>query len=284
MTSEIAVALAKITDDVLQTYEEDGAVCLRGIWEQKWVDLIAAGIERDMKHPGPYCRVHSSEDDPGRFFQDYYVWLRIPEIREFALESPAGAVAARLMRSNQVNFFYDGIFAKEPGTLMPSKWHQDQPSYNVDGHKVIILWTPIHPVSKGKALELVRGSHRWGKWFIPNYFGKERVFGSGGGRFEPAPDLDANRNSYEFLAWDMEPGDCVAFHGLTLHGAPGNLSSNRRWALSTTWLGDDAIYGERPGEVDPKLEGGHRFKAGDRLDVEAVFPRVWPRKDVRIEM
>ena len=39
------------------------------------------------------------------------------------------------------------------------------------------------------------------------------------GKRKPLPDLDAERDAHEFLAWDMEPGDVIAFHALTLHGA-----------------------------------------------------------------
>ena len=38
----------------------------------------------------------------------------------------------------------------------------------------------------------------------------------------------------QLLSWDCEPGDCVVFHGMTLHGAKGNKSSNlQRRVLST---------------------------------------------------
>jgi ectoine hydroxylase-related dioxygenase (phytanoyl-CoA dioxygenase family) len=95
-------------------------------------------------------------------------------------------------------------------------------------------------------------------------------------RFEPLPDLDAERDRHEFLAWDMEPGDVIAFHALTLHGASGNRStSRRRRAWATRWCGDDARYATRVGQVSPPLEG-HGLKPGDRLEC-ATFPKVWPR-------
>jgi hypothetical protein len=40
-------------------------------------------------------------------------------------------------------------------------------------------------------------------------------------RFEPLPDIEAERSRYKFLSWDTGPGDVIAFHGLTLHGAVG---------------------------------------------------------------
>ena len=278
MMSEIERVLEKIGDDDVAAFERDGAVPLRAVFEAKWLDLIATGLERALMEPGPYSRTPSTEGDPGRFHTDYYMWHRVPELERFAVESPAGAVAARLLRSHQINFFFDGLFVKEPGTTTHSDWHQDQPSYNVDGSQVVVIWIPIDPIAKPSSLELVRGSHRWGKWFSPGYFsGDERDHDPADDVFEPQPDINAERSRYDILSWDMQPGDCIAFHALMLHGAQGNASQERRRrALSTTWLGDDAVFGERPFEPDPVIEG-HQFKQGERLDVEPLFPRVWPR-------
>ena len=267
-----------ITDSDVAIFDRDGAVCLRGVFEPQWLNLIAEGLEHALAEPGPYSRKPSPEDDPGQFFTDYYMWRRIPALRRFALESPAGAVAARLLGARQVNFFFDGLFIKEPGTLTHSHWHQDQPSYSVDGWQVVVIWTPIDPVAKESALELVRGSHRWGKWFLPEYFsGDQRNHDPTDSHYAPLPNIDSDRARYEILSWDMQPGDCVAFHAMMLHGSQGNHSKAlRRRALSTTWLGDDAVFGSRPFEPDPVIEG-HHFEPGERLDVEAVFPQVWPR-------
>ena len=275
MTAEVARVLERITDEEVAVFDVDGAVRLRGVFEAKWLDLIAEGIERALATPGPYSRTPSVAGDPGRFYTDYYMWRRVPELERFAVESPAGAIAARLLGAQQINFFFDGLFVKEPGTVTPSVWHQDQPSYNVDGWQVVVIWIPVDPVAKASSLEVVRGSHRWGKWFEPGYFsGGERDRDPSDDQFVPLPDIDSGR--YDILSWDMQPGDCIAFHGLMLHGSQGNQSRERRRALSTTWLGDDAVFGARPFEPDPIIEG-HPFKPGERLDVEPLFPRVWPR-------
>jgi ectoine hydroxylase-related dioxygenase (phytanoyl-CoA dioxygenase family) len=123
-------------------------------------------------------------------------------------------------------------------------------------------------------VEYVKGSHRWGRWFQPKFFRQGGVdLAVQDPRFEPLPDLDAEREAHEFLAWDMEPGDVIAFHALTLHGASGNRSTTRRRrAWATRWCGDDARYATRAGQVSPPLEG-HGLEPGDRLEC-AMFPKV----------
>ena len=73
----------------------------------------------------------------------------------------------------------------------------------------------------------------------------------------------------------MQPGDAVAFHYSTLHGARGNDSPVRRRAFSLRLLGDDARYVERPGPTSPPYPG-HGMKQGQRLR-EDWFPQIWSR-------
>lgn len=276
MSVEIDTTLSKITEDDVRRYETDGAICLRGIFSETWRKQIADGIEQGLAKPGPYGRVQSDPGDPGFFFTDYYVWRHIPVLKRFAEESPGAAVAARLTRSKQINYFFDGIFVKKPGTVKATTWHQDQVYYNVDGQKIIVLWIPIDPVTKATCLSFVRGSHRWGKNYVPVLIKGNRVPEGLGPEFEPAPDVEANRAQYDILSWDMEPGDCIAFQPMMLHGAAGNTLPIQRRALQTTWLGDDCVYAARKVEVEPRIEG-RAFKNGERLVDEAIFPKVWPR-------
>ncbi len=275
---EIDRVLAKVSEADIRALESDGAVCLRGIFEKKWLDLIAAGIERDLKHPGPYARTQSDPDDPGFFFTDYYAWRHTPELERFARESPGGALAAKLTRSKQVNYFFDGVFVKKAGTKKITTWHQDQVYYNVDGKQIVVIWIPIDPVTKATCLSFVRGSHRWGKSFVPVLIKGNRIPEGLGPEFEPAPDVEAERDKYDVMSWDMQPSDCIAFHPMMLHGAAGNTLPIQRRALQTTWMGDDCVYAARPVEVEPRIEG-RPFKAGERLTDESIFPKVWPRAE-----
>ena len=71
----------------------------------------------------------------------------------------------------------------------------------------------------------------------------------------------------------MEPGDVIAFHYRTLHDAPGNpAGARRRRVVSLRWLGDDAVWAERPWQVSPPFEP-EGLAAGDPLD-EHRFPIV----------
>ena len=68
---------------------------------------------------------------------------------------------------------------------------------------------------------------------------------------ESVPDVDAKREELNILGWAVEPGDAVAFSFRTLHGAPANASPTRRRVISVRWVGDDAMFADRPGATSP---------------------------------
>ncbi len=274
---DTAMTSPTISDADVARYRRDGAVCLRGVFPMEWIDRLRAAVDADMATPGPMVRINTPEGNPGLFFVDFQLWQRHEACRAFAFESPAPALAARLMGSNEVVYYHDHLLVKEPRTAERTPWHHDQPYYPVDGEQIVSLWLPLDPVSRDTCVEYVRGSHRWGRWFQPKFFRKGGVdMVVEDPRFEPLPDLDSERDRHEFLSWEMEPGDVIAFHALTLHGAAGNRSSERRRrAYATRWCGDDTRYAARVGQISPPI-GGHGLNPGDRLEC-ATFPKVWPR-------
>jgi ectoine hydroxylase-related dioxygenase (phytanoyl-CoA dioxygenase family) len=265
---------SQLSSEALSRYREDGAICLRGVFAPAWIEALGAAIDADMASPGPMVRINTPQGAPGLFFVDFNLWQRHEACRRFVFDSPAAAIAAELMASERVTYYHDHLLVKEPGTQERTPWHHDQPYYPIDGEQIVSLWLPLDPVPREVCVEYVRGSHRWGRWFRPRFFRQGGVdLTVEEPRFEDTPDIDAERDRYEFLSWDMEPGDVIAFHALTLHGAPGNLATTRRRrAWATRWCGEDCRYAQRVGQVSPPLTG-HGLSPGDRLDC-TLFPRV----------
>ncbi|MEM1047921.1 MAG: phytanoyl-CoA dioxygenase family protein [Pseudomonadota bacterium] len=260
-----------ITDDVVEAYQRDGAVCLRGIFRD-WVEPLTAGIARNMAEPGPYAAENLKEGESGRFFDDYCNWTRIPEFRDFIEKSEAARIAGHLMRSPSVQVFHDHVLVKEPGTAKPTPWHQDAPYYFVDGDQTLSFWIPVDPVTDA-SLRIVAGSHLWEKPVLPTRWLAEDNFYPNPEDYLPVPNPDQDRETYRVLEWPLEPGDAVAFHYRSLHGARGNLADRRRRAFSVRFLGADTRYAERPGRTSPPFPG-HGMQPGDRLR-EDWFPVVW---------
>jgi ectoine hydroxylase-related dioxygenase (phytanoyl-CoA dioxygenase family) len=252
-----------------EAYDRDGVVRLKGIFPSDWFEFLANAIENAMKSPGIHAEEYSRSGQ-GRFFGDLEMALRISEFRRFALESPAAEIAGRMMGASRVNFFYDQLLVKEPGTEERTPWHQDQPYWAVAGRQVCSLWLPIDPVAEDVSPEYISGSHLWPE-FNPYHFADGTPYKDTG--LPALPDIDAERGKYPIVRFALEPGDCLVFQAMIVHGSPGNKSRYRRRAVSTRWTGDDARYVRRRGEVaipteDPGLSDG------DQLTCER-FPLVW---------
>lgn len=261
----------RITQDDIRHYEQDGVICLRGLFDHTWIDRLRGAVERCIANPGPHA-VIGDRSQPGFFFGDQDMWWRDATFREFIFDSPAAAVAGALMRATRINFFFDQVIVKEPGTTQRTPWHQDLPYWAVRGSQICAIWLALDSVAQENSVEYIAGSHLWNQQFAPRHFADSTLYADTG--LPPLPPIDALRGLYDVRRWEMKPGDCVVFNALVVHGAPGNASlRERRRAVSTRWCGDDARYHKRGGEVavpsrDPGLEDG------DELTCD-LFPRVW---------
>ncbi|RVU38512.1 hypothetical protein EOI86_04300 [Hwanghaeella grinnelliae] len=267
------VASVEITDAEFAAYERDGVVCLRDVFSSDWIDLMRGAVEDAMADPGPHAEEYANAATGGRFFGDLDVWQRQPAFRKFVMESPAAEVAGRVMRSKTSTFFYDHLLVKEGGTAERTPWHQDQPYWAVSGRQVASLWVPFDSVPEDVSVEYVAGSHLW-EAHNPYHFDDGSPYE--GTDLPPMPDIEGHREDYRILTFALEPGDCLVFQAMIVHGAPGNPHKGRRRALATRWLGDDARYLKRKGEVSiPTTDPG--FADGERYRGES-FPLVWRSK------
>ncbi len=264
-----------LSQDDVASYQRDGVAVLRGVFSDTWIETLARGLARNIAEPGPYRRDYTEDGEPGHFFGDYCNWRRITEYEDFARNSPAADIAQALMGSAKVNFFHEHVVVKEPGTSDRTPWHHDQPYYCVDGFDNVSLWLPLDPVPRERAVEFILGSHRWGRWFTPTKFvGVD--YERSDQDYETMPDIEAERDRHEIVAFELAPGDCVAFHFRTVHGAPGNASPDtRRRAISFRWTGDDARFALRQGEMSPPFPDFAEcsLSPGDPLD-SALFPVI----------
>lgn len=265
-----ASPMRQITDAEIQTYREDGIVCLRGLFDAEWVEHLRPLIDSTMADPGPLHQ-ELEQADRGRFFFDTFLWPRNEGYKRFIEQSPAAAIAGQLMGSTKVNTFFDQLLIKEPGTSERTPWHHDLPYWPIEGEQVCTLWLALDPVTADTgAVEYVRGSHASGKQYHPPAFaGDDRYKTS----FERIPDFEAMRAELDIVQFEMEPGDCTVHHALTVHCAPGNASSKlRRRAYVTRWAGDGVVY-EPEGNVMPILREPD-VKPGAPLDSD-LWPVVW---------
>jgi ectoine hydroxylase-related dioxygenase (phytanoyl-CoA dioxygenase family) len=263
-----------IPEATVDEFEQKGAVCLRGLFSQEWLDQLAIGVEKNFADPGPSHTVYTESGKPGGFYDDYCNWNRVEEYREFVMHSPAAEIAATLTRSKTSRLYHEHVLVKEPGTQEITPWHHDLPYYGVNGDQLCSIWLPLDPVPQVACPEFVAGSHLSGALYYPRLFVNHQNYADGAEGFKSIPDIEAHRADYEILSWHLQPGDCIVFHMRTVHGAPSTQGlTTRRRGFSTRWLGDDARFAERPWKTSPPYPEV-KLKPGDPM-VHDSFPLVW---------
>jgi hypothetical protein len=210
----------------------------------------------------------------GRFLLDTSVWRRTPALAEFALLGSLTEMSAALLDARAVRFYDDQLFVKEPGAMDRAAFHQDFPYFHLSEPRGCAFWVPLDRAGPGGGrLAYIPGSHRWGDIFKPNIFVSALAFPGSEGRDMPA--IDDNPDAFGATYIDVEPGDVLVHHFLTVHGSEGNGGSHARRAFSLRYCDAELTYRKHPGAPAQPL---HRqdAKDGDPLDAD-VHPVVWPR-------
>jgi ectoine hydroxylase-related dioxygenase (phytanoyl-CoA dioxygenase family) len=162
-----------ISDEDIALFDEDGAICLRGVIDRVWIDLLRESTERVLS--GETINM-SRKGAAGEFIGDVNVWSKDDGFATYAFTGPTWQIARALMRSSSVRLYGDQLFVKQPGAQSPTPWHQDQPYWPVTGEDVCSIWVPMESVTRETSgLEYVKGSHRWGRRFDPADFGEQSV-------------------------------------------------------------------------------------------------------------
>ena len=282
-----STVLDKSTIDQLDV---DGAICLRNVFSEKWVALAAEGIRKNIEHPSALFQ-RMSGDDGGDFLSDMWARRYIEEFEEFALQSPAASIAAQCLRTDRVRLLQDTWFSKSPGTFERTPWHHD----NVVLGPFCSVWVALDQIPREATLEFVRASHTWDQLLMPKSFFEQNAddnatsaeqfyveyhgkigLRSDGDIFSPVPDIEADRDAFDIIAWDMEPGDCLVFHARTLHGSPGNSLAHDTRRMVTRWVDRTAVlapHGEPVVQQLIEADFDVELKVGQPIS-GAMFPEV----------
>jgi ectoine hydroxylase-related dioxygenase (phytanoyl-CoA dioxygenase family) len=258
--------LRAITQDDIDTYERDGAVLLRNVFDRDWIDMLLPIAMRVCRDKADFGLLPSY---PGR-----YMARTIPEFRRLAFDSPGAEAACRVMRSREAHFFFDEMFAKGPRSEEKTIWHTDRMGWPVSGQMVPSLWMPLTPIVPENSLECIAGTHTQDVryWlFSPNARKMIRPPDRAS-----HPDCEPLRKdpSVRFLRWQMDPGDLLIVHPWTLHYSGGNPTDDWRVAVSVRVFGDDIRWDPRPDCVNLAGVSLDEMIAGERPS-GPLCPLVW---------
>ena len=260
-----------IDNKIIEDFSRDGAVLCKGMFRE-WLDPLRKGVDKLILNPSGRERSYTPDDGTAPFFQDLVNWDRIKEFNDFIFKSKLGFYAAKLMKSKTARFFHDHVLVKEPGSSIVTPWHQDKPYYCVDGKQSVSFWIALDDISKEGCLECIAGSHLSNVLHKPKRFNGNDLYENDNSK--EVPDVNANRDKYQILSWDIKAGDAIAFDFRTLHGASENVNKiKRRRVFSARIVGDDAFFVDRGGKGSPPFQD-IKLKTGEKL-VGDEFPIIY---------
>ena len=256
-----------VSADEHAAFDRDGALPLRAVIDNDFLARMQLASDR-------------ARDYPGGFWYKIYLWRRDPDFRDCCFNSPLPAIAAQLLESDKVNLLYDQLFVKPPaGDVTP--WHHDLPYWPVEGSAVLSIWLALSDVTDANGgLEFIRGSHHWPQRFHPFTTDENGTYHEThpdkNDDYQEMPDFDLERDDYEIIKWDLNAGDAVVFHSLTLHHAGANSNTRHaRKGYALRFTGEEVRY--RTGPSMNEHVFNPELKTGDVMDSEQ-YPVVFQQR------
>lgn len=139
----------------------------------------------------------------------------------FAMQYHQRALSiSRELLGDDMDFDFDMLISKAPGTNTFTPWHQDASYWiNMPDKRAVSCWMALDNTTKENGcMWYVPGSHK-----LP--LRPHRFAGKEGGA------LMCEGNEEEGVAMEIKPGTCVFHHGHTLHYSRGNSTEGNRRAF-----------------------------------------------------
>jgi ectoine hydroxylase-related dioxygenase (phytanoyl-CoA dioxygenase family) len=232
-----------VTEDMKRAFWDDGAVLLPQVLERTWVDLVQAGVERNLRNPGPNFQHHYA-GTPRAFIDDYCNYLAIPEYQMLLRWSPIVDVVATILGTTNLWLFYEQIFVKDAPEQEARRtpWHQDTTYWITGGRQLAGFWITLDDIPAEESLEFVRRSH-----LGPTYAGTAFDYADETTPFQPGdvypriPDIEADRSSFDIVSFPIRRGDVVMFHPGMLHGGGASANGKPRRTLSVRFVAGPVV-------------------------------------------
>jgi ectoine hydroxylase-related dioxygenase (phytanoyl-CoA dioxygenase family) len=275
-----------IREEDIAAFARDGAVVLRGVLDGAQVAQLEAGVEEARRERDHRHSIVRTSEGTGETLVLQYPSQSSPALAALVASGIPGAIAARMMGTSSAQLVFDQIFHKAAGPIAPTPWHQDTPFLRVRGQQMARVWMCCDSSPGALTLQVVRGSHRWNVVYSTQTVATSPVLSERKGEFEAAqlgdsylplvPDIAGNRESFDILQFDVEPGDALVFHGNVLHGADGHPDWPRaRRAFATLWGGPQLRYHRSEGKTFPP-PGGEPDGPIPHGDPIALHPKAFP--------
>lgn len=237
--------------DVVESFQADGAVAVRGALSVEWIESLRDAMPALLgdtydgrERLGQGARSASASSDG--------MWRTNEAFARFLFRSPVAKLAAACMRSRVARLYEDLMLYNEAG-VTGAPWHRDAPHWPLSGHQLSSTWFSLEGTTADTgALRFVAGSHR------DDDVDPRQLL----------PDVTDDLETRRVISFDTEPGDVVVFHPRILHGALGAALDRPRRTFTLRFVGDDVRW-------RPRRETYHQWMADCGLHKGDVLDHPW---------
>ena len=272
-----------LTREQVERFREDGLLIVDRIIDPETADALARRYDRLFR--GEFetgvapdeVNWQDGRSPPELTRQICNGWKADRTVAQVVLREDIGRTCAALAGWPGARVMVDNVLWKPAGTR-PLGFHQDN-SY-LDWFaptELLSCWIALDDTSaEGGTMEVVRGSHRWGKFPMATEFhGPERY------REEMQAAAARIGEEPEIVPIVVEKGGGSFHHGWTWHGSGFNRSSNPRRSLVVHMCSSESRYVlDRLGHGTGRIYSRYRRLGDDTMD-ENYFPITWSAKGGR---
>ncbi len=235
-----------ITPEIREQYKRDGVVFLRQALHPEWLLLIELGLQRVLGS-GAQFKHKFFPGESGEFTETVRNFEHSFELQRLMYDSPIADMMSLLLGSERIWYYSDEFFIKE-GKGNRTPWHQDMPYWPLEGEQIASMWISLDPLPKELCLEMIPGTHRTTRYdgFSPREVSIDPTLPYYGEELPPLPDIEAERDKWNIVSFDIEPGDVILLHPGVLHGGGWTPEGGRRRAITIRCYGEDIVYAKRP--------------------------------------
>jgi len=261
----------EITDEQRKRLNEDGAIVIPGLLDDKWLEYLRACTDWQVQNPHFWSVAGVASG-----LYDYIqrsVWASNLGFANFLWYSPLASALAGCVNAKELRLSTDLLMVNPNKGF---KWHQDNQNGPIDasGAKGENEWTSL-------------------RWWVtmddcppdhgaPVYLKKSHL------NMDVATDavfVDLEKDGLlkypELLEFRPKAGDLIVWHSRAIHKIDGPKSqdwdASRRRVLGGTVAIDDAKY-LAGGRLLFSDMGSHGLEDGDKLQ-HALFPKIYPCSD-----
>mmetsp|Transcript_11706 Transcript_11706/g.16408 ORF Transcript_11706/g.16408 Transcript_11706/m.16408 type:complete len:405 (+) Transcript_11706:229-1443(+) len=254
-----------LTEEQIRTYEEDGVVHIKNVFDDEWVDYLrkATGRQVDEPHFWAFAGTASKLYD----YIQRNIWQTNRAFASFYYHSAFGHVLSQIGRTDEIRVSTDLLMVNPNKGF---KWHQDNQNGPITWEEGIRFWITMDETPKDYGAPVyLKGSHR------NNIVDEQAVF------VDIEQDgLEDYKN--ELMEFRTMPGDMLIWHPRTIHKVDGpsdGIWTSYRRVLGGTVAKGGAIYHDKRGSGGVLSDlGKHGLEDGQPLK-SSFFPVVYPQFD-----